>query len=536
MVLALLALPILLLTGLLGTAVPAFAHAVLESSSPGQGSQLGSPPATVTLVFSEEVGLASRAIQVVDAQGKRVDDGVPSHPDSNQRAVQVKLRTGLGTGSYTVMWRIVSADGHPASGTFSFGVGVPAGAAPPTVDVDPWVSALRAVVQVSAYAGAALAVGASVFLFVLWPAGQADPRMRRLLVVTCAVLGFGAVGTLLVQGPYVSGGGLGGLVDPALLTETVASPYGRPLLLRILAAALVVPVFGIWPKVADDEDSGPGGVAAAGNMLLLAASFALTGHPTEASPRLLAETLDAVHLVAAGAWLGGLVVLFVAFLRSASGREQKAVLPRWSRIALGCVGAVLVTGIYQSWREVRAVNALPSTTYGRLLLGKLGVVLVILVVAALARQRVRAGGALRPLVTAEAMLGLVVLGATSFLVATPPSRVTFGPPYTTGLTALDVENNPIRVELSIAPTRTGTQNVRIKALTMDGAPLSFVAASGLVVLEGNKDSVDVMFSPGAAGEGSANVVIPSAGKWTLTVHIVTDATTDFAAAATYTVR
>jgi copper transport protein len=536
MVLALLTLPVLVLTGLLTTAVPASAHAVLESSSPSQGSQMAAAPPNVALVFSEEVGLATRAVQVVDSRGKRVDDGAPSHPDGNQRSVQVKLQSGLGNGSYTVMWRIVSADGHPASGTFSFGVGVPAGAAPPVIDVDPIVSALRVVVQVSAYAGAALVLGASVFLFVLWPGGQADPRMRRLLVVACAVLGFGAVGTLLVQGPYVSGAGIGGLVDPSLLKETVSSTYGRPLLLRILAAGLSVPVFGIWPKIADDEDSGPGGVAAAGNMLLLAASFALTGHPTEASPKLLAEALDAVHLVSAGAWLGGLVVLFVAFLPATSERTKAEVLPRWSRIAAGCVGALVATGIYQSWREVRAFAAITTTSYGRLLLAKLAVVAVILAVAAVARLRVMRSGPVGSLVRIEALLGLVVLAVTSFLVATPPSRVTFGPPYTAGVTALDVESNPIRLEVAIAPTRTGQQTMNIKALTMEGAPLPFVAASGLVVLEGNKSSVDVMFSPRAPGEGSASVIVPSAGKWTLTVHIVTDSTTDFAGAVTYTVR
>ena len=536
MALALLTLPILVLTGLLAMAAPASAHAVLESSSPGRGSQLAVAPPTVTLGFSEGVGLAQRAVQVVDGRGKRVDDGIPTHPGGDQRSVQVKLKPGLGNGSYTVMWRIVSADGHPASGTFSFGVGVPAGAAPPIVDVDPFVSALRAVAQVSAYAGTALVLGASLFLFVLWPAGQSDARMRRVLVVACAVLGFGAVGTLLVQGPYVSGGGLGGLVDPSLLMETVTSSYGRPLLLRILAAALSVPVLGLWPKVSDDEGSGPGGVAAAGNVLLLAASFALTGHPTEATPRLLAEILDGVHLVSAGVWLGGLVVLFVAFLPTTSERDQQAVLPRWSRIAAGCVAALVVTGSYQSWREVRSFDALTATSYGRLLLGKVAVVLVIFAVAAVARQRLRTPGVLRPLVTAEAVLGLVVLGVTSFLVATPPSRITFGPPYTAGVTALDVESNPIRLEVAVAPTRTGPQTMRVKAMTMDGAPLSFVAASGLVVLEGNKASVDVMFSPGAPGEGSANVIVPSPGRWTLTVHIVTDSTTDFAGAVTYTVR
>jgi copper transport protein len=558
--LALLTVLVALVTGV----APASAHAVLEASTPAQGSRLTAPPAVVVLVFSEEVGVSSRAIQVLDARGRRVDLSDAAHSDGDPRALRVGLPPGLPTGSYTVLWRVVSVDGHPVSGTFAFGVGVDAGAPPAAVAVDSAVGAVRAVAQLSAYAGTAVVLGGSVFFFVLWPAGQRRDRLRRVLVTGCAVAGFGALATLLVQGPYVSGGGLGGMVDPRLLVETAGASYGRPLLLRVLAVGLSVPVLGIWPRVSDGEDAGPGAIAAAGNMLLLAASFALTGHAAEASPRLLAEAADAVHLTAAGVWLGGLVVLFAAFLPEADAGERAEVLPRWSRTAAACVGLLVLTGGYQAWREVRLLGALTGTAYGRLLLIKLAVVVIVLAVATLARltlsklvptsaqasgraaglasgpaSDVAAGATARlaSLATVEALLGLVVLGVTSFLVATPPARVTFGPPYSANLQVQDVEGNTLDVVLDVASTRTGVQPMHLQVSTPEGVPASF--RSAVVELRGPGDAPapDVTFSPGPApGEATARADLPTPGQWSLTVHVLGGPVTDYAAATTYTVR
>jgi copper transport protein len=531
------------LAALVVGAAPASAHAVLESSTPGQGSRVSAPPAAVTLVFSEEVGVAARALQVLDPRGRRVDRADPGHADGDARTLQVAIAPELPTGSYTVVWRVVSADGHPASGTFAFGVGVDAGAPPPPlVVVDPAVAAVRAVAQLIAYAGTVMVIGGSVFLFVLWRDGQRSARMRRTLIAGCAVAGTGALVTFLVQGPYVSGGGLTGMVDPGLLAETAGSTYGRPLLLRLLAVALSVPVLGIWPQVQDGEDAGPGGVAAVGNMVLLAASFALTGHAAEASPRLLAEAADAVHLAAASTWLGGLVVLFAAFLPEADARARAAVLPRWSRLAMACVGLVVVTGAYQAWREVRAVAALTATGYGRLLLGKVTVVLLVLAVALLARRALTSSSRtssarLRGLVTVEAVLGLAVLGVTSFLVATPPSRVTFGPPFSASLTAQDVEGRTLRVTLDVASTKTGPQSLRLQVATPDGAPVAFSSATAQLRGEGDAPPLDVTFGRGSVpGAGTVRVDVPSAGRWSVTVHVLVGEVTDYAAATAYTVR
>jgi copper transport protein len=554
----------------LGT-VPAAAHAALSSTTPAQGSQLSTAPADVTLVFTEEVGLSPRSVQVADARGRRVDDGRPQHAGGDSRTVQVALTPGLGQGSYTVTWRVVSVDGHPVSGSFAFGVGVPAGAVESASSVDPLVGSLRTGTQLLSYVGAVLLIGGSVFLFLLWPQGHADRGQRRVMVGGVIVAAVGAVGSLLVQGPYVAGRSLDGLVDAGLLGETLNSSYGRPMLLRVLAVALAVPVLGIWPRLSEADDAGPGGVAAAGNAVLLAASFSLTGHAAEASPKLLAEAADGVHLAAAGIWLGGLVVMLLAYLPSGPApSEADDLLARWSRVAMASVGLLVVTGAYQAWRETRALDALAGTTYGRLLLGKLAVVVVLLAVAVTARRLVGrwssvspapalvgagprpshppAGlppptfGRLRALVGVEALLGVAVLVVTSFLVATPPARASYGPPFSASVAGRDAEGTAIRVVLDVTPTKVGPATIRLRAFTPIGAPLPFGSATGELRPATSSPTEDpgpvrMQFSPAETGEGVATgVVVPSSGRWTLTVQIVTEGTTNYAARTTYTVR
>jgi copper transport protein len=519
-------------------AAPASAHAFLVSTTPAQGSRVQAPPRTVTLVFTEEVTLNERSVQVADGRGSRVDDARPQHPDSDSRAVRVGLPAGLAQGSYTVTWRVVSVDGHPVSGTFAFGVGVPAGSAAPAVTVDPLVGAVRTVAQLLSYAGAALLIGGSAFLFLLWPAGHDSPATRRLMIGAVAAAAVGSIGSILIQGPYVAGRGLGGLVDPGLIGETFGSSYGRPLLLRVLAVALSLPVLGIWPTFPDGEDAGPGGVAAFGNAVLLAASFSLTGHAAEASPRLLAETADVVHLAAASVWLGGLAVLVLAFLREADDAQRARVLPRWSRLAMIAVGTVLVTGGYQAWREVQALGAFTGTGYGRLLLGKLVVVVAMLATALAARRWVgsRPTGRGRTAVGVEALLGVAVLGVTSFLVATPPARNTFGPPFSATVSGADVDGARISVVVDVAPTRVGAQSLRLRAFTPTGEPLPFASATGSLTRAGETVPVRITFAATGDGEATATAVVPTAGRWTLTVQVLTDATTDYAATTSYLVR
>lgn len=107
---ALLVLPVTLFIA----APAASAHDRLVSSTPADGSTV-SFPKEITLTFNESVASVG-AVIVVKSGDQEWQNGIPK---VDGRTVTQQLRTGP-AGSYTVAWRVTSADGHPISGQFTF--------------------------------------------------------------------------------------------------------------------------------------------------------------------------------------------------------------------------------------------------------------------------------------------------------------------------------------------------------------------------------------------------------------------------------
>ena len=191
----------------LATAPSASAHATVVASDPVDGSRLQQAPAAVTITFDEAIGLNSGGyLHVVDQAGRRVDAGPAGHPNGVGSQISVKLKPGLGDGTYTGSFRIVSADGHPVAGAIRFvvGNGELVGGASSSSTVDSQTSFAFDVVRWITFAGLAL-LGGSWLMFSIWPEGRDDRRARNLvwtgwLATVCA-----AVAELLLQGPYTAG-------------------------------------------------------------------------------------------------------------------------------------------------------------------------------------------------------------------------------------------------------------------------------------------------------------------------------------------
>ena len=101
-------------------------------------------------------------------------------------------------------------------------------------------------------------------------------------------------------------------------------------------------------------------------------TWPLAGHPAASPVPAVSVVVDAVHLASMAVWLGGLVMLVGFLLRQADERELGAILPIWSRWAALAVAALVLAGVVQALIEVGTLSALVSTTYGRLILVKVG--------------------------------------------------------------------------------------------------------------------------------------------------------------------
>ncbi|HEX2262498.1 MAG TPA: copper resistance CopC family protein [Pseudonocardiaceae bacterium] len=185
----------------------AAAHAVLISSDPGQGVVLATVPTTVSLTFSEPVSVAAEGIRVFDPDGVQLDTGRAAAL-GRASTVGVGLRSAAQRGTYTVAWRVMSADSHPVAGGFTFSVGHPsasrvAGAAQSSGSTAIGVS--YGITRAVAFASFALLVGSIAFVLLCWPGAIARGDVRHVMLAGWAGLLAATMVGLLLQGPYGSG-------------------------------------------------------------------------------------------------------------------------------------------------------------------------------------------------------------------------------------------------------------------------------------------------------------------------------------------
>ncbi|MYT21267.1 copper-binding protein, partial [Streptomyces sp. SID7760] len=120
----------------------------------------------------------------------------------------------------------------------------------------------------------------------------------------------------------------------------------------------------------------------------LVATWAAAEHASAGPQVALAVPVAALHLLAMGVWLGGLVTLLLLLrLRGADGQEvPAAAIGRFSALAFGAVAVLVGTGVYQSWRQVGSWEALSTTSYGKVLLVKIAAVVLVLWAASFSRR------------------------------------------------------------------------------------------------------------------------------------------------------
>jgi copper transport protein len=493
----------LLAVALAALALPAsaWAHAALLRTTPSASGTVNVAPSQVTLAYSEPVEPRFAIVSATNAAGRQVTSGEPrSAPGSPQTLVTPLQR--VPEGWYLVFWRVISADGHPVRGAFTFAVG-PNPGPPPQFQVPSLSETATTTRLLISRWVAFLSLLTALGLFVLRSL-IARPVVRA--VRGCSLrpltIAFGvAVAAALVAIPvYVllataeftlrSWWDLGGILPAAR-----SSGFGRDFLDLELVLALFAVAAGIalWVDRPEREQRSvvellalPSALAAGASTLLLPA---LAGHAGQKSPRGLSLPLDAAHLGAAGIWLGGLIGIVIFWLtvgRAARAAALALVVPRFSLVAFGSVLLLIGTGIGQSLLELPTLATLWQTSYGKALLVKIALLAAALVLAAVnlarTKPRLQAGDAdapllLRRLVQGEILFVAAALFAAGVLASLPPpssalarvqnvaARVGPGP------VSEVIAKSPYRVRVRVTPNRAAVKNAFSVSLTRDGKPV-----------------------------------------------------------------
>ncbi len=396
-------IPVVCFVVVAATAAPAWAHAVLEGTKPANGSSfsVATAPRSVSMHFGESVGVKLGGVRVYDDHAKLIDTGTPEHPGGDGSTVRASLPK-LAPGTYVVTWRVISADTHPVEGAFTFRVAssqrdvrslttrlLSSQAGSKTVGV------LYGAVRFAEFAALLVLIGGAAFFVLVWSDGRREQRARRIVwgawfvLLAVTVLGFA------IEGIYAAAFPLRDLLKPEVLADTWHSRYGEMAALRAGLLLLAVPV--LRALVGTKRRSGatrrplPAWWSWSAALLTvgLCLTVSLTGHAVTGRWTVLALPADVMHLVAGGLWVGGLVGLIAVALPRATSTALDRIVPRYSTVATVSVIAIVVSGVFQSVRQVGTLHALTSSSYGQILLVKVGAFVVVIVLAALSRDVVR---------------------------------------------------------------------------------------------------------------------------------------------------
>lgn len=521
---------------IVAVALPASAHAVLEHSTPAADAVVKTEPADVVLTYDETVVTASDALQVYDDKLQPVKAGPTTHPNGTGDTIETALPPGLTDGTYTVTWRVTSADTHIVSGSFEFSIGhrTKVTGEPPTVNQDSATLTASGLIRGLGYLGLIAGPGMLVVAIWLWPAGLAMRRVRRVVIGGGALLAVVTVVGFLVQGALASGVPLKHAFHGSALRLGLDGRFGRAGLERL---ALLMLLADLTLGLRGREQVQRYAVSAAA--LALAATWPYAGHASTGSMVPLAYIADLVHVSAMAIWLGGLLLLVVGALTVADGRTAD-VVGRFSELALITVTLIVATGLFAAWRNVRHWGALTATTYGVLLLVKTGIVVLAICAAYLSRHVARRlGGSgeatlgrLRRTVAAEAGVAVVVLGVTAALTGTAQAYEVYAPSFTHS-----ANDGGIVVTVHLDRTRVGSSELVVSTRRVDGDVQRIISISGsLTEVDPPVGPLPITFHAGGTGREAAPVVFPDQGSWQVQLNVQTSAINEIAVTATIPIR
>ena len=525
---------LLALLGLIAMAAPASAHATLLSTDPQHDALLTTAPESVTLTFDEPVSVWDTSVTVFDPDGERLDVDARAV----DATVVASLPADLGQGSYSVNWRVISADDHPVSGGFTFSIGVRTqSVAPNGNDASGGLNLARLSADALSYLGLLGAVGIGVFeLLILDATPGAMPLLRRRLRVARRCLtAIGIAGFALspvLSTAWQQAGSFSDLGRGSVWSDAFSSHAAVSMLLAVLGLAIAN--IGTDRCVKGGSVRSLGGGLAVVGVLIAVAALPWVGHTRTYGPAWLLVAADVAHVVAAAIWIGGVSGLVLTLWRGsdASAPRAASTAARFSALAAWTVVALAVAGTVLAWRVMGSIEDLWLTSYGRALMVKVAVVGVVVVVAGWNRRVLlprlvaepRSGatrGRLRTALLVEAAGLVAVLAVTSVLVTQSPGVGSGGSGREGAGVARGIEK-PLGDGLArvrVSPLLPGRNVVQLYLRDADGEPTKVIGVPSVRFANESEDlgPLSVELTRVGPGQFEGTVDLAVAGRWDVDV-------------------
>jgi copper transport protein len=546
-------------------AAHAQAHSSLEKTSPSSGEVLSQAPLQLVLTFDQPVRIPNGGIRMLNETGERIPVPRAELDPSRANTLTVKLST-LPAGAYVVSWRAVSEDGHPIRGAFTFriGAGGLTGVAKLAEELLAGttgrsdVGTAMAILRTLTFAAMLLLLGSVTFsLFVSSTplSHEGERSVLRIITGSGFLAGVSGVLGLLLYGPYTAGVGFNSIADGTLLDDTLNDRVGRAMMFRTIAVIVLAvamlrtrksAALGQGAESSHDNSHPRSMVLAVAAAIVTLAMQVLCGHGFTGRWKPLAALATIVHVAAASSWIGVLVIVVTVLRQQTRGRGPdashdpitSALINRFSKLAFLSVGALVGSGLVNSLRQVGSQEGLTSTTYGRLVLTKVGVTSLLVGLGFLSRRALQAKasidlGRIRKRMTIESLLSIAVIVATSLVVNTAPSREVIGQPV-----SIKAKTDSLLLDITVDPARRGANRVHFYSLTPQGLPKKIEKIEVTAALpSAGIEPIDIdVVRAGPNHFQALRSDFPLAGTWTLQIDVDVDAFTQESTTQTVTIR
>jgi copper transport protein len=502
----------------LATAIPVSAHALPVASDPLPGAILKQSPRVVTMTFNEAPEPALSYINVLDTAGRHHEVGHAAASPTDPRVLSVGV-ANVGKGVYTVSWRTVASDdGHRITGSFTFGVQV----LPPSRFSTQEAAATSAV---TAFGVTARAVYYIAIIFLLGGTAVAISvgpqfwgRLRSILTGAWVAAIIGVIGITDAQ-LRSAGAGWDELFHTSLLGSFAT---------RLVPALMGAGALLIAPRVASRLQRWTMAVVGLGAALSTLADAAANHASTESNP-VVSVALQWVHILAAGAWIGGLTALLLVI--SAVPRQLRSrLLERFAIVAVGCLLVVAATGVLRSVAAIGSWQGLVTTLYGALVLAKVALILALAILGVVNRlNAMRATSppnGFRRVGSMQVVVGAVALVLSSALVnVAPPSATAIGFAGPAPIVTTGTDGNTLKVHLEVSPGNVGFNHFTLTLTDYaTGSPISDATVT-LGFLFNGRESIGTSALPltslgkGTFSADGANLSL--GGSWSITAQVET---------------
>lgn len=512
-----------------------YAHAYIVNSNPKENEILSEAPTQISIQFNEPIQSGFHSLTIIDSSGKqtKLKAGI-----DNISTLQAKITHKMVNGTYAIKWKVVSADGHPVQGIIPFGVG--------TLQNDSVMLLGKTssyipkydmiLLRWLLYSSFAIYLGITAFNLWIYRGKLKEKSIlntKRWIWISLIGMTISLLLNLPLQTKINADGSWKDAFHFSLLKETLNQTTFGVIWIIQIPILLLLFIFTYLAIKRKQFTTFKNWLVPFILMVGLLITKSLMGHAFASSHKLMAVSMNFLHLLAASLWVGSLFALIFIMPRKNTIKDSKdkkdeywRTIQRFSILAMSCVAIILLTGIYEGFEYVPTFYSLTHTAYGKALISKIILFFIMLLLGAFHfwKGKKRGGKNITATVGIEFTIGLIVVIVAGFLTNLPPAASTPGPFNQTK--KLD---HGYVANLKVSPNQEGMNSFTLH-LEKDGKPVSKIEQISLTFSHldmdmGENSTNMTLHSPGEFQ--TKGMFLSMSGKWDIKVHILTKSLDSF---------